>query len=128
MYHAADLLVFLSNIECSPIVLFESLAGRTPFISTACGNATEIAEWTRGGVIVPSKPCGKGRVEADIASAATIIEDMMSRETRRREMAEQGYAVWKERFTWERIAQQYELLYRRLVAGSTQRLESCQIQ
>src|SRR5439155_1573804 len=40
-YHAADLFVFGSTIECSPIVLFESAASRTPFVTSDCGNAAE---------------------------------------------------------------------------------------
>ena len=38
-YHAADLFVFGSQVECSPLVLFEAMASKTPFITVACGNA-----------------------------------------------------------------------------------------
>jgi glycosyltransferase involved in cell wall biosynthesis len=43
-YHQADLFLFPSNIECSPLVLFESIASKTPFLTTDVGNAKEIIE------------------------------------------------------------------------------------
>ncbi|HSH65442.1 MAG TPA: glycosyltransferase family 4 protein, partial [Bacteroidia bacterium] len=44
-HKAADLFLFPSQIECSPIVLFEAMAGKTPFLSTDVGNVREIIEW-----------------------------------------------------------------------------------
>jgi len=56
-YHAADLFMFPSNIECSPIVLFECMASRTPFLVTDVGNCAEIIDWSGGaGVLLPSDP------------------------------------------------------------------------
>ena len=43
-FMAADLFVFASNVEYSPLVLYESAASGTPFLSVNVGNAEEIAD------------------------------------------------------------------------------------
>jgi glycosyltransferase involved in cell wall biosynthesis len=53
-FHHADLFLFPSHIECSPIVLFEAMASKTPFLITDVGNAREILSWTNGGDILPT--------------------------------------------------------------------------
>lgn len=109
-YHAADLFLFGSNVECSPLVLFEAMASRTPFISLACGNAAEIAEWGQSGVILPTYPWQNGMVNGDVDDMATAITRLVHNPEERRRLAENGYQAWRERFTWERIAVQYESL------------------
>lgn len=52
LYKAADLFVFASHVEYSPLVLFEAAAGGTPFLSSLVGNSLEIAEWTQAGTII----------------------------------------------------------------------------
>ena len=118
-YHAADLFVFGSNIEYSPIVLYEALASRTPFISLACGNAAEIAAWSGGGIIAPTiqKTIQKdqGFVDGDPASFAHMVDELLADPSRRQSLAEAGHNAWLERFTWEKIALEYEALYERLI-------------
>ena len=115
-YKAADLFIFGSHLECSPLVLFEAVASRTPFISIACGNAEEIAAWTGGGVIVPTTRNGDGTVWAEPRAVAGMIEELLRDDGGRRNMAEAGFSAWQERFTWDRVADQYERLYQTLVA------------
>jgi glycosyltransferase involved in cell wall biosynthesis len=114
-YRAADLFLFGSRLECSPLVLFEAVASGTPFISTACGNAEEIAAWTGGGVIVPSRLNNDGTVTAQARAMATAIEEMLSDRHKKEAMGEAGFHAWRERFTWDHIADQYERLYQALV-------------
>jgi glycosyltransferase involved in cell wall biosynthesis len=114
-YHAADLFVFGSNIECSPIVLFEASASKTPFLSTACGNAAEIAEWTGGGLIVATRSARDASVFTDPNTMARAIEDLVRDKARLDTLKHSGFEAWKERFSWEGIAVQYEQLYSRLL-------------
>ncbi len=116
-YQEADLFLFPSRIECSPIVLFEAVASRTPFLSTDVGNAGEIARWTGGGKIVPTFYDSRGYAHADIDKAAEMLEDLWRNSAERVRMGEAGYTAWRERFTWEHIVEEYERLYARLVAG-----------
>ncbi|HLY25447.1 MAG TPA: glycosyltransferase family 4 protein [Aggregatilineales bacterium] len=116
-FQAADLFVFGSNIEYSPLVLFEAMASHTPFVTVACGNAAEIAAAGGGGIVVPTVEIGQGMVDADPQVFAREIEDLMHDPRHRKQLGENGYAAWKNRFTWENIASQYEQLYLRLLGG-----------
>lgn len=116
-YHAADLFIFGSKVECSPLVLFEAMASKTPFISTACGNAQEIAEWSGGGVVIPTQHRSDGSVTATPEAMARAIEELIMNPEERRRLAEAGYQVWREQFTWEKITVKYEQLYQTLVEG-----------
>ena len=106
LYFSAELFVFCSLIECSPLVLFEAMAAGLPFVSVDVGNAREIAEWSGGGVIVPRDP----------QAVARAVDELLADPDRRRAMGESGRAAWRERFTWEAVAQQYEAVYERVAA------------
>ena len=114
-YKAADLFVFGSQIECSPLVLFEAAASGTPFISTAAGNTSEIADWTGGGVVVPSRR-QDGRVLAEPGALAKEVTRLWNDGATRRRLAETGRARWRRDYTWDRIAERYESLYQGLAA------------
>lgn len=114
-YQAADLFIFGSNIEYSPLVLYEAAASGTPFVSLACGNAAEIAAWTGGGVIAPTIQREHGYVDGDPAIFAKIIADLLVNEKQRWILAEAGFHSWRENFTWETITTKYETLYKVLV-------------
>ncbi len=116
-YQQADLFLFPSNIECSPIVLFECMASRTPFLSTDVGNAVEIARWSDGGRILPTRKTRKGFSKARIGPSARMLEDLAGDAALRASLADAGHRAWRERFTWERIAGSYERLYLDLVGG-----------
>lgn len=117
-YQAADLFVFPSNVECSPIVLYEAMASRTPFVTTACGNAEEIVQWGGGGIVVPTDRVGDGRVECKIPELAQRIETLARRDGERLRLGEAGHAAWLESFTWEGIVERYERLYRQVLHGT----------
>lgn len=143
-YQAADLFLFPSNIECSPIVLFECMASRTPFLVTDVGNSAEIISWSGGaGLLLPSdRPsflpkygtlrdrCIQklrimlGRaddftaVRANRSGSASLLASVYRKAEERRRMARNGFSAWRERFTWEAIAGEYETLYRKLVDGN----------
>jgi len=133
----ADLFLFPSNIECSPIVLFEACASHTPFLATDVGNSREIAEWTGGGFILPTSslpwhkpkeaikelvrlclhPLGlpvatprKARF-ADVEKSARMLTSLINNKLQRQKIAQNGYEGWKDKFTWEIISRRYEALY-----------------
>jgi len=116
-YHAADLFVFTSNIECSPIVLFEAMAAGLPFLSAPCGNAEEIALWGGGGVIAPARRRPDGFVETDPAKFAEAIERLIDDSATRCRLGTAGRAAWRRRFTWAAIAERYEQVYRQSIAN-----------
>jgi glycosyltransferase involved in cell wall biosynthesis len=115
----ANLLLFPSWIECSPLVLFEASAARTPFLITDVGNASEIIRWTGGGRLLPGVRCDdrEGSVQADVDAGARCLDDLMADQQAREKMAESAHEAWLRHFTWSRIAEQYEQLYGSLLAG-----------
>ena len=110
-YHQADLFLFPSNVECSPIVLFECMASKTPFLATDVGNAAEIVTWSASGCILPTRKNKRGFSKAKIGPSAQMLAALASDAALCASLSESGYRAWLERFTWERIAGQYEGLY-----------------
>jgi len=107
-YMNADLFVFASHIEYSPLVLFESAAAGIPFLSAQVGNAHEIARWTGAGIIGPSFIDKKGYTRIDSKRFAERWVQLINDREGRRELGMSGKRSWAATFTWERIAQQYE--------------------
>lgn len=117
-YQAADLFIFGSNVEYSPLVLYEAVASQTPFVSLACGNAAEIASWTGGGVIAPTIQKEHGYVDGDPDVFAEVILDLLQDRGRRNSLAEVGYQTWRDHFTWVTITDRYHKLYLSLLEVS----------
>jgi len=111
-YKSADLFLFPSNLECSPLVLFECMASKTPFLTTDAGNAAEIVEWSQAGKVLPTQTIQNGLSQASIAGSARMLENMYYDPALRKEMRERGFRAWRERFTWAKISSQYEQLYK----------------
>jgi glycosyltransferase involved in cell wall biosynthesis len=114
-YKAADLFLFPSKMECSPIVLFESMASETAFLSTDVGNAREITEWSHGGEILPTFIDEQGFSCAQINASAERLNDLYRDASRRKELAHRGFQAWQQRFSWEVIAKRYEEEYLNLI-------------
>lgn len=114
-YMAADLFVFASNIEYSPLVLFEAAAAGTPFLAVEVGNSAEIAQWTGAGVMCPSSVDAKGYTRVDAGILAKSMADLMSQPQRLQELGAAGRRSWLERLTWSKIELQYEQIFEQLV-------------
>lgn len=143
-YHVADLFLFPSNIECSPIVLFECMASKTPFLVTDVGNSAEIIDWSGGaGLLLPSdsppllprygslldrirekirimQGCADdfNGVRPNLHGSSVLLSALCRDADRRNEMAQCGFLAWQKSFTWEAITGQYESLYRSLHEGN----------
>jgi glycosyltransferase involved in cell wall biosynthesis len=110
-YKAADLFLFPSNIECSPIVLFECMAAGIPFLSSEVGNAAEIALWGGNGIILPTEKDSIGWSKILIDESAQLLKHSAANRRQLKNMGEKGRAAWKKQFTWQKVAEQYEKLY-----------------
>lgn len=111
---AADLFLFCSMVECSPLVLFEAMAAGLPFVSPDVGNAREIATWGGGGEIVESTRDASGRVTAPVGAVTGAVDALISDPGRRRQMGRSAREAWQKSFTWEEIAGRYGALYEEL--------------
>lgn len=97
----ADLLVSTSKWEANSLVLIESMAAGTPWVSTDVGSAREQA----GGVVTTS-------VDEMAAAIRGLLQDQNLRET----LGEAGRARARQRHNWDIIAEQYERIYLEAVA------------
>ncbi len=107
----ADLFLFPSQVECSPIVLFEAMASRTPFLCTDVGNTKEIIEWSNGGELLPTKINKKGYSHVSIKKAAKCLTSFYKNKKKIQELGNNGFNAWKKSFSWEIIVKKYEQLY-----------------
>ncbi len=107
----ADLFVFASHVEYSPLVLFESAAAGTPFLSVPVGNSEEIARWTGAGVICPAPRDNKGYTKVDPRVLAEYWSRLVKDMPHLRRMGAAGKQNWAEKFTWDKIASQYESIF-----------------
>jgi glycosyltransferase involved in cell wall biosynthesis len=114
-YLNSDLFVFASNVEYSPLVLYESAAAGLPFLSVPAGNAEEIARWTGAGEICPAPRDARGYTRPEPATLAKHMESLASREQDRKAYSEAGRRNWRDQFTWQRIALRYEDVFVRLL-------------
>lgn len=113
-YMNTDLFVFASHVECSPLVLFESVAAGTPFLSVPAGNAVEITEWTGGGVICPASQDERGYTKVDPRMFGEQWAHLASNRAYLRQLGGVGKQNWAARFTWEKITGQYENVFRKV--------------
>ncbi len=107
LFFAADLFVFASNVEYSPLVLFEACAAGLPFLTVPVGNAEEIVRWTGGGVVCPADKDERGYTRSDPAVLADHIRHLMADDAARRALGDAGRAAWMERYTWSAISRTY---------------------
>lgn len=116
-YMNSDLFVFASNIEYSPLVLYEAAAAGLPFLSVPVGNAAEIAEWTGAGAVCPASQDAQGYTRVDPVVLAQHITELASDAGRLAALGEAGQRAWSQKFTWEKITDRYEEIFVRLVTG-----------
>lgn len=113
----SDIFAFFSNIECSPLVLFEAAAAGLPFIATDVGNSREIAAWTEGGLIAKTHSIGNSRVRVDNKDAVLKLTRMAFSPSLRRKLGDKGRKNWIEKFTWKKLTNDYLDLYQTLLEG-----------
>jgi glycosyltransferase involved in cell wall biosynthesis len=107
-YMAADLFVFASHVEYSPLVLFEAAAGGTPFITSNAGNAKEIIQWLGGGFMMSDSANSEGFRMIDPQSLADEIAALMNQKSLLTNTGKTIKASWQKDFTWNEISKRYE--------------------
>lgn len=104
LLRAADLFVMSSVWEGLPMVILEALAAGCPIVSTAVGGVPTAVLDDRTGVLVPPR---------DPAALASAIGALLADAPRRARYADAGRRLFRERFSADAMARQYEALYRR---------------
>lgn len=102
-YQEADLFLFGSTIECAPLVMYESFASHTPFVTRPVGNVRD------------HEPSLYLAERAD--EMAERIREFAADPSPFQARAREAYRAFAEHFSWEQIAGRYESLYSSLVEG-----------
>jgi glycosyltransferase involved in cell wall biosynthesis len=97
----ADLLVSTSRWETNSVVLLESMAAGTAWVSTDVGSARE----NTGGIVVNS-----------VNEMAEAVLELLRDADRRRALGREGRARIEERHDWNRIVNRYERIYENAIA------------
>jgi glycosyltransferase involved in cell wall biosynthesis len=107
-YFAADLFVFASRVEYSPLVLFEAAAAGTPFLTVPVGNADEIVRWTDGGILCEAAKDEHGYTRVDPATLAVAMASCVKDRDGLSRLGATARQRWHDHFTWKVVAGYYE--------------------
>jgi glycosyltransferase involved in cell wall biosynthesis len=110
LFTEADLFLFASHIEYSPLVIFECLASGLPFLSNAVGNVDEIVEWTNAGVIYSGEKSEQGFSSVNPEVLAIEMKKLALDKELQSLLAKNGREAWLSKFTWKVIVDQIEKL------------------
>ena len=102
-YKHADLFLFGSQLECAPLVMYESFASKTPFITTNVGNVQDHKDYIR----IVSTPAQMAK------EANRLLDDQDSRGA----LADKAFAAWKMSYTWDAVSHRYDELIKKLAHG-----------
>jgi glycosyltransferase involved in cell wall biosynthesis len=111
----SDLFVFASNIEYSPLVLFESAAAGLPFLTVPVGNSKEIIKWTQGGVLCPAMIDKNGRTKVNPQILADEIMKLANDPQKRELLGKEGKKNWGNKLTWGKITLEYEKVLKGII-------------
>jgi glycosyltransferase involved in cell wall biosynthesis len=104
---AADLFVLPSLTEGLPLSVLEAMAHALPVVATPVGGIPEVITDGQDGLLVPvNQP----------EELARVLSELLDDPARRQSLGETGYRHVRDRFSFERMAGEYEELYRRLLA------------
>jgi glycosyltransferase involved in cell wall biosynthesis len=110
LFFDADLFLFASHVEYSPLVIFECMASGLPFLSIPVGNVDELIEWSGGGILCAGQKSGTGFSSADPLAFSREMQALSVDQKKLAELSASGRRAWVERFTWQAIANQIEQL------------------
>jgi glycosyltransferase involved in cell wall biosynthesis len=109
-YMTADLFIFASKIEYSPLVLFEAAAAGVPFLAVPVGNAEEIVRWTGGGVLCTAIKDARGYTRVDPEVLAQEMSRCMKDQKLLSRLGATARERWRRHFTWQLVAGYYEAI------------------
>ncbi|MCD6383595.1 MAG: glycosyltransferase family 4 protein [Thermoplasmata archaeon] len=103
LYATSDLFVFHSRWEGQGLVILESMASGTPCVSSNVGGVREMIRQGVDGYYVEV---------GDIEGMAERVLELLKDEEKREEMARLGMKRIRSEWSWQRIAERYDVIYR----------------
>lgn len=112
VYGATDVFLLTSRNEGTPVALIESLAAGVPGVSTDVGGVRDVFQASPGS----EEPLGLVAPYDDAPGLARAVETLLGDQARRRAMGERGRTAMLSRYGIERLVDDVESLYRKLLA------------
>jgi L-malate glycosyltransferase len=106
--HAADLALYVSEMESFCLSILEAMCFAVPSVATEVGGIPEVVENNTTGILVPF---------GDVSGLAQAIQDLIASPARRMEMGAAGSDRARRHFSAAAIVPRYESLYRRVHAS-----------
>lgn len=100
-YIDADVFIFGSEVECSPLVMFESFASKTLFVTTNCGNVADY-----GDIVC---------LVENVEEAVSVVKKYLDNKQQFQERLDKGYHLFNTTLNWTTVSKQYEQLYLKLL-------------
>jgi glycosyltransferase involved in cell wall biosynthesis len=107
-YREATVTVLPSEYEAFGLVLLESLAQGTPVIASRVGGIPEVVEDGRSGLLVPPK---------DANALADALRKVFADPALARRLGHHGRTETVPRFTWDRLVDRLDAIYREVLGG-----------
>lgn len=109
LFKGCSFFVLPSRHEPFGIVNLEAMAARKPVIASRVGGVPEIVKPEENGLLVPGD---------DAPALAQALARLAGDEELRTRLGENGHS-WAQNFTWPRIAEQYQEMYRQVLDART---------
>ncbi|MEW5805355.1 MAG: glycosyltransferase family 4 protein [Patescibacteria group bacterium] len=95
-YKNADVFLFGSELECAPLVMYESFASKTLFITREVGNVRDHQDYLE---II--------KTPEEMAKKANFYLDHPEE---RKKITEKAFSEWQNDYTWSRVVEKYNSL------------------
>ena len=106
IYGKAEVFLFTSNYEIFGMVLLEAMYFGLPVVSSMNGGASMLIEDGKNGYVIET---------FDLETWTQKLEDILGDRDKRARMGESAREKILRNFTWERIAEKFEAVYRQAV-------------
>lgn len=115
LYRRADVFVTATTWEGMPNTVLEAMACGLPVVGTRASGLTELVRDGVNGYLVDTH---------DVAELTTRLAELIDNPYERQRMGKESRKIAEQEFAWETIAEQYELIYQRLLAEKTGTVEN----
>ena len=107
---AADGVVLASRWEGLPLTLLEALARARPVVATRVGGIPDVIRDGENGRLVPPD---------DAPALAAVLEEFAVKSDAALRLGRAGQRLVREQYTWERVVEQFELVYDEVLGLAT---------
>jgi glycosyltransferase involved in cell wall biosynthesis len=101
-FHEADLFLFGSQVECAPLVMYESFAARLPFVTTPVGNVTDHRDYLY--------------LVENSRQMTRVVENFLSDPAQFQTIADHAYNEVARHHSWDYLTGRYQDIYEKLLS------------